>query len=103
MALETEFQERFAEDTVCHLREVEAHFSVKIKRIAIDAPSDASRHSSFSFLVVESREWHRGIPGSGVRLSISTVVINQVAAKGQHLSPIPGACALRHQQSQNAV
>ena len=30
------------------LREVEAHFSVKIKRIAIDAPSDASRHSSFS-------------------------------------------------------
>jgi hypothetical protein len=37
MALETEFQERFAEDTVRHLREVEAHFSVKIKRIAIDA------------------------------------------------------------------
>ena len=34
---------------------------------------------------------------------ISTVVINQVAAKGQHLSPIPGACALRHQQSQNVV
>jgi hypothetical protein len=48
MALETEFQEWFAEDTVRHLREVEAHFSVKIKRIAIDAPSDASRHSSFS-------------------------------------------------------
>jgi hypothetical protein len=45
----------------------------------------------------------RGIPASGLRLSISTVVINQVAAKGQHLSPIPGACALRHQQSQNAV
>ena len=41
MALETEFQERFAEDTVRYLREVEAHFSVKIKRIAIDAPSDA--------------------------------------------------------------
>ena len=40
MALETEFQERFAEDTVRYLREVEAHFSVKIKRIAIDAPSD---------------------------------------------------------------
>src|SRR5260370_41395261 len=40
MALKTEFQERFAEDTVRYLREVEAHFSVKIKRIAIDAPSD---------------------------------------------------------------
>ena len=40
MALETEFQERFAEDTVGYLREVEAHFSVKIQRIAIDAPSD---------------------------------------------------------------
>jgi hypothetical protein len=40
MALETEFQEKFAEDTVLYLREVEAHFSVKIKRIAIDAPSD---------------------------------------------------------------
>ena len=37
MALETEFQEQFAEDTVLYLREVEAHFSVKIKRIAIDA------------------------------------------------------------------
>jgi hypothetical protein len=36
MALETEFQERFAEDTARYLREVEAHFSVKIKRIAID-------------------------------------------------------------------
>ena len=40
MALETEFQERFAEDTVRYLREVEAHFAVKIERIAIDAPSD---------------------------------------------------------------
>jgi hypothetical protein len=47
-AIETEFQERFAEYMVRHLREVEAHFSVKIKRIAIDAPSDARRHSSFS-------------------------------------------------------
>jgi hypothetical protein len=55
------------------------------------------------FLVVATREWHRVFPASGVRLSISTVVINQVAAKGQHLSPIPGACALRHQQSQIAV
>ena len=53
MALETEFQEWFAEDTVRHLREVEAHFSVKIKRIAIDAPSDASRSlsSDSSFLM----------------------------------------------------
>ena|ERR1700722_1850110 len=53
MALETGFQERFAEDTVRHLREVEAHFSVKIKRIAIDAPSDASRSlsSDSSFLM----------------------------------------------------
>jgi hypothetical protein len=53
MALETEFQERFAEDTVRHLREVEAHFSVKIKRIAIDGPSDASRSlsSDSSFLM----------------------------------------------------
>jgi len=35
MALETEFQERFAKDTVGYLREVEAHFSVKIQRIAL--------------------------------------------------------------------
>jgi hypothetical protein len=40
MALESEFLERFAEDTVGYLREVEAHFSVKIQRIAIDAPSE---------------------------------------------------------------
>jgi uncharacterized protein DUF429 len=41
MALETEVEERFAQDTVGYLREIEAHFSVKIQRIAIDAPSDA--------------------------------------------------------------
>jgi hypothetical protein len=40
MAIETEFQERFAADTVGYLREVEARFSIKIQRIAIDAPSD---------------------------------------------------------------
>jgi hypothetical protein len=40
MALESEFQARFAEDTIRYLREVEAHFSVRIKRIAIDAPSE---------------------------------------------------------------
>ena len=40
MALETDFQERFAADAVRYLREVEAQFSVRIQRIAIDAPSD---------------------------------------------------------------
>ena len=44
-----------------------------------------------------------GLLLSEIATPISTVVINQVAAKGQHRSPIPGACALRHQQSQNVV
>jgi len=43
MALDNQFRERFAEETVGYLREVEARFSVKIQRIAIDAPTDLRR------------------------------------------------------------
>jgi hypothetical protein len=104
MAIETEFQERFAEDMVRHLREVGAHFSVKIKRIAKDAPSDASRHSSFSSSSLKVVNGIVAFPRQiFASLSPLWLSIKSQRGKGQHLSPIHGACALRHQQSQIAV
>jgi len=40
LAMQEDFQEKFAENTVAYLREAEMKFSVKIRRVAIDAPSD---------------------------------------------------------------